>query len=147
MDVLSVAGVELVQAIIDGTLPHPPIFDTIPMRIVEASKGYVKVTARADGRHFSPFGGVHGGFAATVLDTVAGLAVHTALDAGVGHATVDVNLKLMKFIPPDQDLIAEGRLLHLGRTLGVSEGFIRNADGVLLSHVTATCAILRKKPS
>jgi acyl-coenzyme A thioesterase PaaI-like protein len=81
----------------------------------------------------------------TRADTVVGAAVQTALEQGVGHATVDVNSKMLKFIPLDQELIAEGRLLHRSRTLAVSEGSIRNGDGVLLAHGTATSAILLKR--
>jgi len=146
MDLLSLSGLELVKAIIEGRIPHPPMFETIPMRLLEAQSGYIKLSARADGRHVSPFGGVHGGFVTTVLDTALGLGVHTALEAGVGHATVDVNAKMLKFVPLDQELIAEGRLLHRSRTLAVSEGTLRNADGVLLAHGTATSAILQKRP-
>ena len=145
MDLTTLTGLELVQAIIEGKIPHPPMFETIPMRLLEAANGYVKLRAQADGRHLSPFGSVHGGFVTTVLDTVVGLAVQTALEQGVGHATVDVNSKMLKFIPLDQELIAEGRLLHRSRTLAVSEGSIRNRDGLLLAHGTATAAILQKR--
>jgi len=104
----------------------------------------VKFTARADKRHLNPLGGVHGGFAATVLDSVTGCAVHTMLDAGVGFGTVDLNVKMLKAIPLDRELTAEGRVIHLSRSLGVSEGSIRDAEGVLFAHATATCAIIRK---
>ena len=145
MDLTTLTGLELVQAIIEGKIPHPPMCETIPMHFLEAEHGYIKLRAQADGRHLSWFGGVHGGFVTTVLDSVLGLAVHSALEQGVGHATVDVNTKMLKFIPLDQELIAEGRLLHRSRTLAVSEGSILNGDGVLLAHGTATAAILQPR--
>jgi acyl-coenzyme A thioesterase PaaI-like protein len=76
------SGLEVFQAMRDGKLPHPSMADTIPMRVTEASPGYVKFSARADRRHVNPLGGVHGGFAATVLDSVTGCAVHTLLSFG-----------------------------------------------------------------
>src|SRR5438067_13785357 len=94
------SGLELVQAITDGKLPHPTMADTIPMRISDAGRGHVTFRARADGRHLNPLGGVHGGFAATVLDSVTGCAVHTMLDAGVAYGTIDPNVKMLKAIPP-----------------------------------------------
>ena len=98
----------------------------------------------ADARHLTPLGGVHGGFAATVLDSVTGCAVHTMLEAGVGYGTVDLNVKMLRAVPVDRDLTAEARVIHMSRSLGVSEGSIRDDAGVLFAHATATCAILRR---
>jgi uncharacterized protein (TIGR00369 family) len=136
------SGLEVFQAMRDGKLPHATMADTIPMRVTEAGPGYVKFHARADRRHVNPLGGVHGGFAATVLDSVTGCAVHTMLEAGVGIGTIDLNVKMLKAVP--QDLVAEGRVIHVSRSLGVSEASLRDAEGTLLAHATATCAILRQ---
>jgi len=138
------SGLELVQAMTDGKLPHPTMADTIPMRIGDVGRGHVTFRARADGRHLNPLGGVHGGFAATVLDSVTGCAVHTMLDAGVAYGTIDLNVKMLKAIPLDQDLIAEGRVIHLSKSLGVAEASLRDAEGTLLAHATCTCAVLRR---
>jgi uncharacterized protein (TIGR00369 family) len=138
------SGLELVQAMVEGKLAHPSMADTIPMRATEAARGHVKFTVRADKRHLNPLGGVHGGFAATVLDSVTGCAVHTVLDVGVGYGTVDLNVKMLKSIPLDRELMAEGRVIHLSRTIGVSEGSLRDEEGTLFAHATATCAIIRK---
>src|SRR6185436_2931133 len=115
--------------------------DTIPMRVTEASPGYVKFHARADRRHINPLGGGHGGCAALVLDSVTGCAVHTTLEAGVGIGTIDLSVKMLKAVPREQDLVAEGRVINISRSLGVSEASLRDADGTLLAHATATCAI------
>ena len=143
MNLHEMSGLELFRAMRDGTLPHPSMANTIPMRITEASPGYIKFSARADLRHINPLGGVHGGFAATVLDSVTGCAVHTTLEAGAGIGTIDLHVKMLKPVPLDQDLIAEGRIIHVSRSLGVSEASLRDAEGTLLAHATATCAILR----
>ncbi len=99
------------------------------MRATEAARGHVTFTVRADARHLNPLGGVHGGFAATVLDSVTGCAVHTMLDVGVGYGTVDLNVKMLKAIPLDRDLTAEGRVIHLSRSIGVSEGIHQRRRG------------------
>jgi len=144
MNFREMSGLEVFQAMRDGKLPHPTMADTIPMRVTEASPGYVKFHARADRRHINPLGGVHGGFAATVLDSVTGCAIHTMLEAGVGIGTIDLNVKMLKAVPLEQDLVAEGRVINISRSLGVSEASLRDADGTLLAHATATCAILRQ---
>lgn len=143
MNPLKMSGLQLMHAMIEGTFPKPSITDTIPMRPIEAGPGYAKFRARADGRHLNPFGGVCGGFAATVLDAVTGSAVHTMLGPGVGIATIDLDVKMLKAIPVDLGLTAEGKLVHLAANFGVSEGFIRDAEGALYARATATCAIIR----
>ena len=79
MNPQEMTGIELLRASWDGKLPRPTMAETIPMTGIELAEGYVKMGARADGRHLNPLGGVHGGFAATVLDSVTGCAVHTTL--------------------------------------------------------------------
>ena len=74
-------GLELLQAAIDGKFPRPPMSDTMPMEITEAKAGYILGTARADERHINVMGGIHGGFAATILDSATGCAVHSMLEA------------------------------------------------------------------
>jgi uncharacterized protein (TIGR00369 family) len=145
-DVSTLSGLELVQAMVAGTFPRPSIADTIPMQFLEARSGYVKFSARADHRHINPVGGVHGGFAATVLDSVTGCAVHTMLEAGIGYGTIDLHIKMLRPIPRDAELIAEGKLLHLSRSVAASEGSLKTGDGKLIAHATATCFVIRNEP-
>jgi len=144
MNPLEMSGLELIQAAADGKLPMATMAETVPMRIVEVSRGRVRFSVRADGRHLNPLGGVHGGFAATVLDSVTGCAVHTTLEAGVGYGTVDLNVKMLRAVPLDIELVAEGSVIHVSRSLGVAEGSLRDAAGTLLAHATCTCAIIRR---
>jgi uncharacterized protein (TIGR00369 family) len=142
---LAMSGLELLRAAASGALPLAAMAETVPMRVVEVESGRVTFSARAEGRHLNPMGGVHGGFAATVLDSVTGCAVHTMLEAGVGYATVDLSVKMLKPVPVDTELIAEGRVIHVSRTLGVAEGSLRDAAGTLFAHGTCTCVIVRQR--
>ncbi|WP_230674995.1 PaaI family thioesterase, partial [Ralstonia solanacearum] len=137
------SGLQLLQAMACGELPRATISDLIPMTMESIDTGAVRFATRADKRHLNPLGGVHGGFAATVLDSVTGCAVHSMLEAGVGYSTVDLNVKMVKAVPVDTPLVAEGRVLHVSRTIGVSEGALKTQDGTLLAHATATCVIRR----
>ena len=105
--------------------------------------GQRRLIATADDRHLNPLGGVHGGFAATVLDSATACAVHAALDAGVGYGTVDLNVKMVRPVPRNQELIAEGRLLNLSRTIAIAEATLTDAQGKLYAHATCTCSINR----
>ncbi len=139
------SGLELLQAMSEGKIAHPSIADTMPMRVSELSKGNIKFIVKANDRHINPLGGVHGGFACTVLDSATGCAVHTMLDAGVGYGTVDLNVKMLRPIPLGVELIAEGRVLNISKNIGVSEGAIKDNEGKLYAHATATCSIFRPK--
>ncbi|VWD60863.1 PaaI family thioesterase [Burkholderia contaminans] len=143
MNPLSLSGLDLLRAAVSGDAPLASIAETIPMRPLDVELGYVKFSARADDRHLNPLGGVHGGFAATVLDSVTGCAVHSMLDAGVGYGTVDLHVKMLRPVPRDVDLVAEGRVIHLSRSLGVAEGTLKTADDKIVAHASATCFIQR----
>ena len=143
MNPATMTGLELMQAMLDGMIPPPGISITIPMQGVSVESGKVVFQARADDRHLNPLGAVHGGFAATVMDTVTGCAVHTLLGAGEGYGTIDLNVKMMRPVPRGVDLIAEGRVLNVSKSLAVSEGTLKDAEGKLYAHATATLMLLR----
>ena len=140
---LEMTGLELLRAAMAGDFPPSSMEATIPMSFVEVDVGYVKMSARADGRHLNPLGGVHGGFASTVLDSVTGCAIHSALAAGVGYGTIDLHVKMLRPVPRDQDLIAEAHAVHLSRNIATSEGTLKSSDGKLLATATATCFLKR----
>ena len=137
------SGLDLLQAIVDGKAPMPPMARTIPMTIISVVPGEVIFTATAGQQHLNPLGGVHGGFAATVLDSVTGCAVHSLLESGVGYATVDLNVKMIRPVPRDRELTAIGIVINMSSRLAVSEGRLHDGDGKILAHATATCMILR----
>jgi uncharacterized protein (TIGR00369 family) len=143
MNTGKLTGLELMKGMMEGRIPRAPISEIVPMKPMEVASGYIKFSARADKRHTNPLGGVHGGFAATVLDSATGCAIHTMLEAGVGYGTVDFNIKMLKPVPLEKELVAEGRVIHLSKKIGVSEGTLKDADGNLYAHATATCLIYR----
>ena len=137
-------GLEMMQAMAEGEIPHPPMAETIPMKFSLAQKGRVVFVVKADKRHLNLFGGVHGGFSATVMDTVTGCAVHTMLDSGVAYATIDLSIKMLRPIPEGIQLLAEGTIVNVSKSLGVSEGTLKDESGKIYVHATATCMILTK---
>lgn len=143
MSIDTMSGLEVIKAMVAGQIT-PSISNTIPMTPVLAEEGKVRFEAEADERHLNPLGGVHGGFAATVLDSVTGCAVHTTLEPGVGFATIDLNVKMLKPIPRNVTLYAEGKVIHASRSIAASEGTLKNREGVIYAHATATCMILRR---
>lgn len=136
-------GLEFVQAMIDGTLPHNSMADTLGYRIVEAGKGRVVITAMPKDTHLNPAGTVHGGLAATLLDSCMGLAVQTTLDNGVGSTTLEFKISFVRPITPETGTItAVGTVVNAGRRVGTAEGRVTDANGRLLVHGTTTCLVL-----
>ena len=90
----------------------------------------------------NPLGSVHGGWAATVMDSALGCAVQTTLKAGEAYSTAEFKVNLTRPIMPGiGEVVCEGRLVHRGRTLAVSEATLKDANGRLLAFGTETCAI------
>lgn len=143
MSIEKLSGLEVMQAMMEGKIPPASIADTFPMKGISVEKGKIVFEAIADDRHLNPLGGVHGGFAATVLDSVTGCAVHTMLDPGLKYATVDLNVKMLKAIPKSTRLVAEGKVIHVSRSLGFAEGTLRDEEDKVYAHATATCMILK----
>jgi uncharacterized protein (TIGR00369 family) len=136
------SGLEFVQGLVDGTLPLNTIAETLGYDVTEAASGRVVVTAEPSGRHLNPAGTVHGGLAATLLDSCMGLAIQSTLDKGVGQTTLEFKISLVRPITPETGAIkAEGVVLSRGRRVGTAEGRITDHDGRLLAHGTTTCLI------
>lgn len=143
MNPKEMTGLEMMQAFAQGLFPRPPISETVPMDVISVEQGRVVFHATANKSHTNPLGGVHGGFAATVLDSVTGCAAHTTLAAGEGYGTIDLNVKMCRPIPFDQTLIAEGKVINVGRNLVISEGYIRDENDKIYAFATATNMIIR----
>jgi uncharacterized protein (TIGR00369 family) len=138
------SGLEFIQGLVDGTLPLNPIAETLGYDVTEVVRGRVIVTAKPNGTHLNPAGTVHGGLAATMLDSCMGLAIQSLLAKGVRSTTLEFKISLLRPITPETGLIkAEGVVLSCGRRVGTAEGRITDQQGRLLAHGTTTCLILQ----
>lgn len=143
IDPAALTGLELLQLMAKGVFPHPPISKIMPMKCSDLSEGTICFDVEADNSHLNPMGGVHGGFAATVIDSVTACAVHTTLGAGDSYSTVDLNVKMVRPLPKNTSLQATGRVLNVSKTVAIAEGDIRDSNGKLYAHGSATCVINR----
>ena len=138
----SMPGIDFVRAIFDGKLPAPPIMQTIEPFDSTAEPGVVVMYSVPGFRHYNPIGSVHGGYAATLLDSAMGLAVHTALPAGTGYTTLEFKVSFIKGMTEDIGPVrTEGRTLSVGRRAATAEARITDAKGRLLAHATTTCLV------
>ncbi|GLY39108.1 aromatic compound degradation protein PaaI [Amycolatopsis sp. NBRC 101858] len=140
----SMSGFDYMTAIADGTLPGPPIAAHFGLRWEHIGHGEVVAVAEPDESLYNPIGMVHGGVAATLLDSVVGCAVHTTLPAGVGYSSVELKVSYLRAIHAGRgEIRATGRVVKEGSRIAFAEGEIRDADGKLLATASGTCVITR----
>jgi uncharacterized protein (TIGR00369 family) len=138
----SMAGIDFVRAIFAGKLPGPPIMENIGPFDSTAEPGVVVMKSIPGFRHYNPIGSVHGGYAATLLDSAMGLAVHSMLPAGTGYTTLEFKVSFIKGMTKDTGAVrTEGRILNVGRRAATAEARITDSKDRLLAHATTTCLI------
>lgn len=136
------SGLEFVQGLVEGTFPLNTIAQTLGYDITDAESGRVVVTAEPKDIHLNPAGTVHGGLAATMLDSCMGLAIQSTLEKGVGSTTLEFKISFVRPITPETGPIkAEGTVINRGRRVGTAEGRVTDSKGRLLVHGTTTCLI------
>jgi len=135
-------GMEVFQAIFAGSLPRPPIGDTLDFVPIHVEPGLAVFQGRPQLKHYNPLGTVHGGWFATLLDSAVGCAVHSTLPAGRAYTTLELKLNIVRALTDAVPLVrAEGKVLHAGRQVATAEGRLVGPDGRLYAHATTTCLI------
>ena len=97
----SMSGLDFVRAMFEGRLPSPPIIQNVEPFDSTAETGHVVFHSVPGFRHYNPIGSVHGGYAAILLDSAMGLAVHSALPAGTGYTTLEFKISFIKGMSKD----------------------------------------------
>jgi uncharacterized protein (TIGR00369 family) len=136
------SGLDFVQGLANGALPLNTFARTLGYVITEAQHGRVVIAAEPNSTHLNPSGTVHGGLAATMLDSCMGLAIQSTLEKGLGSTTLEFKISFIRPITPDTGPVrAEGVVLNRGRRVGTAEGRVTDTKGRLLVHGTTTCLI------
>jgi uncharacterized protein (TIGR00369 family) len=137
------SGREFLQAVIDGKLPQPPICETLSFGIVEVGDGFAAFEGDPGGHLLNPMGGVHGGWALTLIDSACGCAAHSLLPAGTPYATIETKGNFSRPITKDTGRVrCEGRVVSRGRQIISTEAKVLAADGKVLAHGTSTPLVL-----
>ncbi len=146
--VAGLTGLQLMQGMLDGSLPYAQIARTLDFTIVEVGAGRAVFQGQPGAQHLNPLGTVHGGWFATLLDSALGCAVHTMLPAGRAYTTAELGINLVKAITPKVPRVrAIGQVVHCGRQLATAEARLVGADGTLYAHATTTCLVFDLPPS
>ncbi|MGD9599476.1 MAG: PaaI family thioesterase [Steroidobacteraceae bacterium] len=138
----SVSGLEFMQRLLAGAIPPPPIAITLGFAVASVERGKVVCRGAPGAGALNPMGIIHGGYAATLLDTCMGCAVMTGLDAGTGYTTLELKVSYVRPLDArSRELRATGRTLQVGRRAAFAEGEIRDAADRLIAHGTTTCLV------
>jgi uncharacterized protein (TIGR00369 family) len=136
------SGLEMMQAMLRGEMPYPPIADTLDFTLMEVEEGRALFQGTPGPAHLNPMGTIHGGWYATLLDSAMGCAVHTMMPAGRGYTTAELGVNLVRAIGSKAPRIrAEGKVIHCGRQLATAEARLYGPDGTLYAHATTTCLV------
>lgn len=137
------SGLEALQLIQAGTLPPPPIAQTLGFGRIEVEEGRAVFEIEPAEFHYNPIGVVHGGLALALLDSAMGCAVHSTLPAGVAYTTLEVKANFVRALTAATGLVrCVGTVVHGGRTVATAEGRVVDRDGKLYAHGTSTLLIL-----
>lgn len=143
---MGMAGLDYMKLMIAGEIPPPPIAKTLGFLLVHVEHGYAVFEGEGQEWHYNPIGVVHGGLAATILDSALGCSVHTSLPQGTGYTTSQLNVNLVRAITKETGkLRCEGRVIHGGRQLATAEATLKDMTGKLYAHGTTTCLVFPLK--
>jgi uncharacterized protein (TIGR00369 family) len=135
-------GLALMTGVMESRLPAPPLSKVLGFRIVEIEAGRAVFAYEPVFDHYNPLGSVHGGIAATLLDSVMGCCIHTMLKAGTGYTTVEIKVNYVRAMTDKTGPVrAEGKVITVGTRIATSEGRLTDASGKLLAHGTTTCLV------
>ncbi|MBV8602834.1 MAG: PaaI family thioesterase [Candidatus Eremiobacteraeota bacterium] len=139
------SGREILQAIIDGELPAPPMAETLRFWLAEVGDGYAAFEGETGPHILNPHGTVHGGWAMTLIDSATGCAAHTLLEAGAKYTTVETKVNFSRPILADTGRVrAEAHVVNKGRQIISAECRLVDAAGKVLAHGTSTLMVLSR---
>ncbi|MBW8815204.1 MAG: PaaI family thioesterase [Caulobacterales bacterium] len=120
-----------------------PMAETLGFRLVAVERGQVVFEGSPGVSVYNPMGSVHGGYAATLLDSACGLAVHSQLGPGRGHTTLELKVSYVRGLTDRSGPVrAVGRVVSAGRRVAFAEATLHDAEGRLCATATSTLLVL-----
>jgi uncharacterized protein (TIGR00369 family) len=137
-------GIEYLRALVEERLPHPSMAHTLGFRLAEIDEGKAVIRGETSADYCNPDGTIHGAWPAALLDSCMGSAVHSMLPAGATFTILEFKIDFVRRVTAGAGCVrAEGRVVNLGKTIGLAEGDLRDAGGRLLARGTTTCLVRR----
>ncbi len=138
------SGQEFFDAIGRGSLPVPPVAQTLGFRPVSVRDGVAVFELTPAEFHYNPIGSVHGGVISTLCDSACGCAVHSLLPAGAYYTSLDLSVKFLRPVTASTGPVTcEGTVSHLGSRSALAQARLTGPDGKLYAFATSSCMIFR----
>ncbi|MBX7198637.1 MAG: PaaI family thioesterase [Rhodospirillaceae bacterium] len=135
------SGLEQLRALIKSGR-RPPIGDTLGFALVEIDAGRAVFAGTPGPNAYNPLGSIHGGYAATLLDSACGCAVHSKLDASQAYTTLELKIAYHKAMTDRTgEVRATGTVLSFGRRVAFAEAKLTDAAGKLYASATSTLLV------
>ncbi|HJQ60129.1 MAG TPA: PaaI family thioesterase [Vineibacter sp.] len=143
------SGLEVLRALIKGDLPAPPLAHLCGSRVIEAEEGRVRWKMPTSEWLCAPVKGrLYGGATAYLAGAAIDTAIQTTVPAGTAFAPVDLKVYFLRPVLPDgRDLIAEGTVIHRGRSVAVGTSQVFDADGKKVAVASGSALILPGRPA
>ena len=140
----AMSGLEYMTAIAEGEIPPPPIAVTLKIHMVAVEEGRAVFDGEPGEEHYNPIGVVHGGYAATLLDSAMGCAVHSTLAPGAAYTTLTLETKFVRPVTRENRRVrATAEVVHRGRRQATAEARLEDVEtGKLLASATSTCLVI-----
>lgn len=139
-------GLAQLQAMLTGGV-RAPIGQTLGFELVEVERGRVVFEGKPDRSVYNPLGAVHGGYAATLLDSACGIATHSTLGPGRGHTTLELKVSYIRGLSEDSGTVrATGRVVSSGRRVAFAEAELHDGEGRLCAAATSTLLVFDVEP-
>ena len=135
-------GLEYLERVVDGRISHPSMALTLGFRLTEVEEGRAVISGETSADYCNPNGSIHGSWAAAVLDSCMGSSVHSTLADGVGFTVIEFKIDFVRPITVSTGkVMAEGRVVNVGKRIGIADGIARDAEGRVLARGTSTCLL------
>jgi len=138
-------GLAQIRALLNGTSDYRGIAHLLKFKPIQVDDGAVVFEGHPSKEVYNPIGTVHGGYAATLLDSAMGCAVHTKLKHGQGYTTLELKIAYHRAMTESSGPVrAEGKVISFGRRAAFAEGRLLDKDGRLCASGTTTCLVFEK---
>jgi len=137
-EVSELTGLEIIQGMLRGQFPPPPMAELLNFALHNVVKGKVVFKGTPTWECTNPMGTVHGGWYGTILDSAMACSVITELLPGKQFTTLEFKVNLIRPIPLDLEVFTEGKVIHLGKTTAVAEANINDSEGKIYALGTST---------
>jgi uncharacterized protein (TIGR00369 family) len=131
------------DAMLRGDVPPPPVAVLLGLRLVSVADGEVVFELDVRPEHANPMGTIQGGVICALADAAMGLAYATRLEDAESFTTLELKTNYLRQVR-DGTLVATGRVVHAGRTVGLTSCDVVDGEGRKVAYATSTCMTLRE---